>query len=233
MGNTTNVQAGDLNYDRYENEIYDEDIRRSIPGHKNLHVQIERIIQEYASFHTVKKLLELGVGTGLTTQKVLELLPEASCVAVDFSAQMMNGARKRLSSYNVEFLLGDYSEMNFSSDFDVVLSVIGIHHQTNEGKKKLFQKIFDSLNTGGIFVFGDLVTYRNPQKAALNDARHYHYLVENARDEQSLEDWAHHHKFLNLLAPVEDQMEWLKEVGFGEVKVEYQYFNTALIVARK
>jgi hypothetical protein len=57
--------------------------------------------------------------------------------------------------------------------------------------------------------------------------------VENARDEKSLEEWAHHHKFLNLLASIEDQIAWLKEVGFSGVEVRYEYLNTALIVATK
>jgi hypothetical protein len=43
----------------------------------------------------------------------------------------------------------------------------------------------------------------------------------------------HHHKYLNKLAPLEDQVEWLKEVGFREVKVVYKKFNTVLVYARK
>ena len=90
----------------------------------------------------------------------------------------------------------------------------------------------------GIFLFADLVTYRNQQETALNDARHYAHMVNNAPDEATLRDWAHHHKFLNLPAPLEDQMEWLQKTrqekgGFKPVKVLFQKYNTALISARK
>ena len=233
VGKTTNVRADELNYDKYASEIYDDDIKRSIPGHDELHKAVEKVVREFSQKHEVKKILELGIGTGLTSEKILKLIPTASLTAVDFSEQMMSGAKERLSKYNVKYVLGDYSELKFDTDFDMVLSVIGIHHQNDEGKKKLFRKISNSLKSGGIFIFGDLVTYRDEKKAAVNDARHYHHLVENARNDQALEEWAHHHKFLNLLAPIEDQIEWLKKASFSTIKVKYEHLNTVLIIAIK
>ena len=230
---TTNVRADELNYDKYASEIYDDDIRRSIPGHDELHKAIEKVVREFSQKHEVKKILELGIGTGLTSEKILKIIPTASLRAFDFSEQMMVGAKKRLSKYDVKYVLGDYSELKFDTDFDMVLSVIGIHHQNDEGKKKLFRKISNSLKSGGLFIFGDLVTCRDKKKAAVNDARHYHHLVENALDDQALEEWAYHHKFLNLLAPIEDQIDWLKKADFKSVEVKYEHLSTALIIAMK
>ena len=64
---TTNVRADELNYDKYASEIYDDDIRRSIPGHDELHKAIEKVVREFSQKHEVKKILELGIGTGLTS----------------------------------------------------------------------------------------------------------------------------------------------------------------------
>ena len=230
---TTNVRADELNYDKYTSEVYDNDIKRSIPGYDELHKAIDKTVHELSKKHEVKKILELGIGTGLTSEKILKIIPTASLTAFDFSEQMMNGAKKRLSNYDVKYVLGDYSELKFDTGFDMVLSVIGIHHQNDDGKKKLFRRISKSLKSGGIFIFGDLVTYCDKKKAAVNDAQHYHHLVENARNEQALEEWTYHHRFLNLLSPIEDQVKWLKESGFSIVEVKYEYLNTALIVAIK
>src|SRR3989338_2714591 len=230
----TNVKPDELNYDHYEPKKYDDDIVRSIPGHKELHRHIDRIVQrDYISRGEVK-VLELGVGTGLTSERLLRQIPNADYTAVDFSEQMLAGARQRLSQYNVTFVNGDYSQIDLPNDNDLVVSVVGIHHQeTDDDKKSLFQRIYDSLNKTGAFIFGDLVTYRDQTEAALNEAKHFHHLVENAENEESLREWAHHHKFLNKLAPLEDQVEWLREVDFTEVTVLYQKFNTTLIYARK
>jgi len=230
---TTNVSPDELNYDSYETEKYDSDIVKSIPGHVELHKKIKEIFSDYSKNKKVKKILELGIGTGLTSEKILKIIPNAKLIGVDFSKTMLDGAKKRLSKYDVKFIQGDYSEINFENDFDVVISVIGIHHQNNSGKKDLFKKIYDVLKQNGIFIFGDLVTYKDEKEAAYNDAKHYAYLSEHAEDEKSLKEWAHHHKFLNLLAPLEDQIEWLKKAGFSKVNVEFKKFNTALIVAIK
>jgi tRNA (cmo5U34)-methyltransferase len=230
---TTNVKAKELNYDRYSKNKYDNDIVRSIPGHIELHNKLIELVKKFSKNNLVVKIADLGVGTGLTTEKILNLIPKSKAVAVDFSANMLKGAKRKLSKFDVEYIKGDYSKIKFGKNFDIVVAVIGIHHQTHPGKKKVFRKIFNSLRKGGIFIFGDLVTYRDPELAAFNEARHYHHLVENAQDEKSLKEWAYHHKCLNKLAPLEDQVQWLKEVGFRSVEVVFTKYNTALIYAKK
>src|SRR3989338_3826422 len=230
----TNVKPDELNYDHYETKKYDDDIVRSIPGHEELHRHIDQIVQRDYISREKTKVLELGVGTGLTAERILRQIPNAEYTAVDFSEQMLAGARRRLSQYKIKFVNGDYSQIELPRNNDLVVSVVGIHHQeTDADKKSLFQRIYDSLNETGAFIFGDLVTYRNSEEATLNEARHFHHLVENAQNEESLREWVHHHKFLNKLAPLEDQVEWLRGVGFREVTAVYQKFNTALIYARK
>jgi tRNA (cmo5U34)-methyltransferase len=174
------------------------------------------------------------VGTGLTSERILRAFPVSTYTGIEYSENMLTGARKRLAPYDSTLICGDYTEGDLPTGNDLVVSVIGIHHQeTDDDKKRLFGRIYDSLADEGHFVFGDLVTYRDPAEAALNEARHYHNLVTNVEDETLLREWAHHHKFLNCLAPLEDQVNWLREVGFRQVDVVYTKFNTALIHAVK
>ncbi len=230
---STNVKPRDLNYDGYSNEKYDDDIVRSIPGHVEMHDKISSVIKERFSGKKIVAL-ELGIGTGLTALKILRIVPDARYVGIDFSETMMAGAVNRLKGFDTDFIKGDFSDIGFPESNDLVISVIGMHHQKMDNdKKKLFAKIFDSLKENGVFIFGDLMTFKNPEIAALNEARHFNYLVENAKDEKSLKEWAFHHKFQNCLAPMEDQIAWLKEVGFKEVDVVFTLFNTVLIMAVK
>lgn len=228
---TTNVAPDELNYDHYETEKYDADIVKTIPGHRELHAEITKILKEYPK--EAPEILELGIGTGLTTEKIFTLLSDAKVTAIDFSEKMLDGAKKRLADKNVTFITGDYAEISFDTNFDVVISVIGIHHQTNEGKKKLFKKIYNCLDKGGLFIFGDLVTYNDKEKAIVCEQKHYKYLVDNANDETSLKEWTHHHKELNILAPLEDQIDWLKEAGFSSIEVKFEQYNTVLLLAKK
>ncbi|MCB9359178.1 class I SAM-dependent methyltransferase [Candidatus Woesearchaeota archaeon] len=228
----TNVKPEELNYDHYASAKYDDDIVRAIPGHKEMHDVIERIARQ--DLVDCRKILELGVGTGITTERIHHAIPEAEYAVVDFSETMLEGARKRLSGEGIDFILGDYSMIDLPRENDLIVSVIGIHHQeTDDDKKMLFNKIYHALKPDGAFLFGDLFTSRDKRLAAYNDAMHYHHMVENAKDHGSLAEWAYHHKYLNALAAIEDQISWLKETGFKEVDAMFKRYNTALIYARK
>lgn len=227
---TTNVKPSQLNYDSYTLSKYDRDIVNSIPHHHEIH----NLISEYTKNNFANKIisvLDLGVGTGLTSKLIQNILPLAKFTVVDFSRQMLRGAKKKLGS-TVKYILGDYSKILFTDRYNLIISVIGIHHQNTVGKKKLFKKIYSLLKPNGIFILGDLVTYKDDHVAAYNNALHFHHLVKNATDKKTLTEWSYHHIFLNDLAPIEDQIVWLKKIGF-KVSVEFLQTNTALLVCKK
>ena len=232
IAKTTNVTSSSLNYDRYSMTKYDRDIVNSIPFHEELH----RHIQEYVKKHYKKdgtySVIDLGAGTGLTSAIVREVLPNAKFDLVDFSKQMLAGAKKKLGTKNVNYILKDYANLPAKSDYHIAIAVIGVHHQTHEGKRKLFKKIYRLLKPGGVFFFGDLMTHRDKVKAAHAQALHFHHLVQKSTDQKTLAEWAHHHLFLNNLAPIEDQIEWLKDAGFT-VKPVLLKWNTALLICKK
>lgn len=230
----TNVSPEDLNY-HYTSSDYDSEIKLVIPGYEEMHKCIDNILGKIKrEYKRPINVLELGIGTGLTAVRILKKFPDAKYVGIDFSETMKNAAEKRLKKYYAELILGDYSKIKFPKNNDLVVSVISIHHQkTDKDKKKLFRRIYDCLRDDGAFIFGDLVTYKDQKIAAMNEALHYHNLVKNAKNEKTLREWSYHHKFLNSLAALEDQVEWLEQVGFSSVKVIYTKYNTALIYARK
>lgn len=145
---------------------------------------------------------------------------------------MLAGAKRRLDPSNVRYILGDYAKIQTHQKYDIAVSVIGIHHQTHQGKRKLFRKIYKMLKPGGVFIFGDLVTYSDKHQAAIAQAHHYHHLVKYAYDAVALNEWAYHHMFLNMPAPIEDQIRWLKDAGF-HVEKKFLRWNTALLICKK
>ncbi len=231
---TTNVSPQDLNAARYAPGVYDQTIRLVIPGHDELHEVIDDLVRQQYVGRTGFSILELGLGTGLTAERILRHVPDAEYTGIEFAESMLVKARQRLAPYKTKLICGDYAEVPFPQRTDLVVSVIGIHHQeTDDDKRALFCKISDCLTSDGTFLFGDLVTFRDQEQAAVSEARHHDYIVEHLKDEQLLREWTYHHKFLNKLAPLEDQVEWLKEVGFRHVNVIFRRFQTALVYARK
>ena len=72
-----------------------------------------------------KKILELGVGTGLFAEKLLALAPEAEFTGVDITLSMLNIARKRLGEWG-KLVEADIYDMNLQETFDIAVSSRGV-----------------------------------------------------------------------------------------------------------
>ena len=229
---TTNVKPSQLNYDKYTSDKYDKNIINSIHFHRQIHSLIVDFIKDNHKPEEKQEILDLGVGTAITSRLIKDILPNANFDLVDFSRQMLKGAKEKMGVENIKYILGDYSKIEFKKKYDIIICVIGLHHQNTIGKKKMFKKIYGLLKPKGVFVFGDIITYRNPKEAALNQAKHIKHLVDKIEDEKTLTEWAHHHLYLNDPVPIEDQIKWLEQDGF-EVGKKFLQFNTVLLICKK
>lgn len=222
----------DLNYDHYASWKYEKNVARSFPHYWDFQARIGKIVKKKFAGKEISAM-ELGTGTGVTAEFVLRNANCASFLSIDFSKNMLKGAHKRLKHFKPTFLCADYAKAKFPKNLDLVVSAISVHHQTHEGKKKLFKKIYGSLNKGGVFILGDMFSFRDKFEDAYNDALHYHYIVAHATNKQVLREWTHHHKYVNTPSNLEDQLEWLKKAGFKSVKIAYRMWDTAIIVSTK
>lgn len=232
ISHTTLATAEQLNYHHYTKNKYDCDITRSIPGHEKIHNSIARYLKNNYNKSVAYSVLDLGVGTGITSRVILDCLPKARFDLVDFSTTMLKQSKIKMGK-SAKYHLEDMSLYKIKPGYyDIVTTVIGMHHQSDAGKKKMFKNIYKGLKKNGVFIFGDLMTYSDKNMAALNNALHFHNLVENSTDKKTLTEWAYHHMFLNKLTPMENQVRWLEEVGFRIVK-NVCIFNTVLLICEK
>ena len=99
------------------------------------------------------KLLEVPVGTGVLTMPLYASLPQAAVTCLDYSADMMENAKKRakaLDLSNVSFVQGDVGALPFEDEsFDLVLSLNGFHAFPD--KDRAFSETCRVLKPGGVF----------------------------------------------------------------------------------
>ena len=109
---------------------------------------LEPIPQDFSG-----NLLEVPVGTGVLTMPLYKTLPEASVTCLDYSADMMENARKRALAMGIEgisFVQGDVGDLPFDDEsFDIVLSLNGFHAFPD--KEAAYRETFRVLKKGGIF----------------------------------------------------------------------------------
>jgi tRNA (cmo5U34)-methyltransferase len=193
------------------------------------------------------RVLDLGAGDALLLATVLEAFPRASGVAVDFSPLMLEQARERLGklagrAQTVEADLQLPGWRNgLDGPFDAVISGFAIHHLVDERKRALYQEIFDVLAPGGLFVNSEHVASATPWGEELfNDAMAQHLHERRRERGEAVSKEEVRREFLerpdraaNILAPVEQQCQWLRAVGFEDVDCFWKYFELAIFGGKR
>ncbi len=99
------------------------------------------------------KLLEVPVGTGVLTMPIYKELPKADVTCLDYSADMMNAAKRKADAagiQNITFRQGDVGALPFEdTSFDIVLSMNGFHAFPD--KEAAYRETFRVLKPGGTF----------------------------------------------------------------------------------
>jgi len=186
---------------------------------------------------------------GILGAAILGEYPDARGVFADFSESMLEQAREELKRYadQLAFENLDYGDPAWvkriqpRAPFDVIVSGYSIHHQPDARKHAVYQEIYSLLEPGGWFINIEHVS----SAAQLNiDLFERHYIsvrhaieIKNGGSrtfEQIAEEYNNRpDKAANLLAPVELQCGWLREMGYEEVDCYFRIFELAVFGGRK
>jgi tRNA threonylcarbamoyl adenosine modification protein (Sua5/YciO/YrdC/YwlC family) len=160
-----------------------------------------------ASGDGARRVLELGTGTGETAARLLERHPGAHLVGLDESEPMLSAARERLPAGRVRLRRGRLQDALPEGPFDLVASALSVHHLVGAQKRALFARVREALSPGGRFVLADVVVPSDPADAVT-----------------SLTPGFDHPD------PLEDQLAWLDEAGFGS-QVAWEHRDLVVVVA--
>jgi tRNA (cmo5U34)-methyltransferase len=185
-------------------ETYLAEMAAEIPGYEELQ---EAVAAATAGIDAAR-VLELGTGTGETALRVKAGQPAVDWVGIDASEAMLGRARERLP--DADLGLQRLEDELPPGPFDLVVSALAVHHLDGAGKRDLFARVAGVLRPGGVFVLGDVVVPADGQTGPIEI------------------DWV-----MDLPDSVEDQLAWLREVGFEaearSVRVDLAVFRATLI----
>lgn len=180
-------------------------------------------------------VLDLGVGSGLVAETVLDALPSAHLVGVDSSAAMLELARARLGRFGsrARLLRHDLAELGSielpSLPYKAAFSVQTMHHLPDPDKAAALAWTAGNVAPGGLVVVIDRVKV---------DERLFRdwAAVWRRLDPNTPETYAEHVEGLtragDLPARLEDQLEWMALAGLDACCL-HLYGNRALIAGRR
>ncbi len=221
-------------------DAYLEGVRGAIPLAAE---QIDIIVRlARAARPNARTLLDLGCGDGILGHALLDAFAANGPTAVlaDFSPPMLDAARVRIRGYEARFVEVDYALPDWaaavgrSDQFDVVVSGYSIHHQPDEGKRAVYRDVYELLAPGGIFLNLEHVSSASRwgeeqfEEYFIDSLHRYHGPQGKTREQVAAKFYHRPDKTANILAPVEDQCRWLRDIGFERVDCFLKVFELAL-----
>lgn len=212
-----------------------EERRAAVPYGTDQLTLMVRLVEHFR--REPARVLDLGCGDGLLARALLGRFPNASAVLVDHSEPMLDQARACMAGYGsrVTIYNGDLAQalgVAVGSDpFDAIVSGYAIHHLPDERKRSLYAEIFQLLAAGGVFVNVEHVQSATPRGEALWDRLMVEHLAHHSGRPQEQVAAEYHGRLDradNILAPLETQLAWLREIGFAEVDCYFKWLELAV-----
>jgi tRNA (cmo5U34)-methyltransferase len=159
------------------------------------------------------RILDLGCGTGLELEALLQRVPRARITGVDLSRNMLDHLRARYAAHLGQITLVADSYLTIplgTGAYDHVLSAMANHHLLHDAKRNLYVKIRAALKPGGSYVEGDSVIVPEMQQTLLAE-----YHAEIARVPQARDGQYH----IDIPFTLETQESLLLEAGFTDFRL--------------
>lgn len=128
-------------------------MRRELPEYDRLQDEVTRATEGLQ----VRRILDLGVGTGETSRRLLERYPDATVTAVDADPEMLQVAREQLGD-RADLRLAELYEPLPHGPFDLVVSALSIHRLRPIDRSRLFARAHRVMRGHARIVIADAIT---------------------------------------------------------------------------
>jgi tRNA (cmo5U34)-methyltransferase len=212
---------------------YDSLIRRFIPRYDEMLDEAVRFIRNSTANGGRAQFVDLGIGTGSLTERILHLLPQAQVIGIDADQKMLEEAAQRLSSDRgrIELRLQDFSS-ELPAAQHAYFAALALHHIVRlDSKQALYRKICDALIPGGVFVNADAMFDDTGSNNVRMDWTK-HLISSGFTEEEALghlQSWRKEDKYFG----VETELYLLQNAGFVDCDVLWRYGPMAVITGRK
>jgi ubiquinone/menaquinone biosynthesis C-methylase UbiE len=193
------------------------------------------------------RALDLGIGTGYFTARLLEAYPEATVHGVDGAEAMLEMARARLGerSDNVSLRAGDFRELGRlfpePGSFDVVVSSYALHHLSREEKVSVVRQAASLLRPGGWLLNADVIVGETAELERVIQVLRVRGIVKRAEGDARFGDFETTRRYLDEMEAEEgdrpltlaEDLEVLRRGGLRDVAVFWLEYREAVIGGRK
>ncbi|MGB0894076.1 MAG: carboxy-S-adenosyl-L-methionine synthase CmoA [Parashewanella sp.] len=231
-----NTQIEKFRFDNKVAGVFDDMIKRSVPGYERIINTIGDLANIYVKPST--NIYDLGCSLGSATISVRRNVHHQSCkiVAVDNSPSMIERCQEHINAYvsdiDVELVCSNIQEIDINNASMVILNFT-LQFLCPTERDELIDKIYQGLNKGGILIISEKLRFEDPHIQQLLDEQHLDFKRANGYSE--LEISQKRTALEDVMRPdtLQIHQQRLSNSGFNHVNLWYQCFNFASMVAIK
>jgi len=211
---------------------YDRRIRGLIPYYNELIAEAARALG--AARRPIRRIVDLGIGTGTQTRACLAAAPDARVVGIELDASMSGMATRRLGKLaaRVRMVHGSFLDVDLPLS-DAIVASYSLHHiKSRRAKGAFYRKCARALRPGGMLVSGDCFPPASAKLWARDVDEWIAHLARTfgtkARARREFESW----KDEDTYVPLAEEIRLLSDAGF-RVDVPWRRSPFAVVAAVK
>lgn len=220
-------------FDEEVASVFDDMLNRSVPYYK----EMQRLTINFALnfLEDQDKVYDLGCSTAST---LIELSKHSSkelkLVGIDNSEAMLNRAKNKCKAFGVdiEFIESDIFDVDLRQA-KLIISNYTLQFVRPLQREKLIQKIYDSLEKGGVFIFSEKVISTNNvlNKQCIDE----YYTFKKTQGYSEFEISQKREALENVLIPYseDENKKMIKDAGFTHCETLFKWVNFATFIAIK
>lgn len=195
---------------------------RSIPYYQDGHALIARISDHFVGAHSV--CYDLGASTGLLLQSLATRHPASTrWIGIDCEAAMVREAEQRAApGGNVEFVHGDICDLPLEPA-DLIIAYYTVQFIPPRRRQELVNRIYESLNWGGAFLFFEKVRAPDARFQDIATALYTEMKLEHGYTPQEI--MAKSRSLKGVLEPFSTagNVDMLRRAGFTDIMTVFKY----------
>ena len=230
----SNSDISDFRFDESVVAVFDDMVKRSVPGYEAMIQMVGLVARTYGKDHT--NYYDLGSSTGAITLALAlnNKHKNNKLIAVDNSPQMVKKCQRNLSGKvdNFEIVCGDINDISIENASIVVLNLT-LQFVDVEKRSKLIKKIYDGLVAGGALIISEKIHFDDKENQKQLARLHLDFKRANGYSELEIANKRQSLENILVTESKQAHLERLKLCGFRESSCYFQCLNFASFLSVK
>ena len=220
------IDIADFQFDKEVVKVFDDMVRRSVPGYDSMIQMIGLIARMYGQDNT--SYYDLGSSTGAISLSIAlnNNKKNNQFFAIDNSEEMTRQCKKNLENKvdNLYAICDDINQIEIHNASIVVLNLTLQFIDVNL-RSRLIKKIYDGLNPGGVLIVSEKIHFDD--KATQNQITKLHmdFKKENGYSELEISNKRQAIENVLITESKETHLKRLNDCGFIETSCFFQCLN--------